>query len=78
MQPDCVAVVLPEVGLPDPERDTDPVAVEVPDRLAALAADLAGVHVPERLQELPVEGQAAFQRGHDDVDVVYPPRHHPV
>src|SRR5439155_3795835 len=42
---------------------------EVVDRLAALALDLADPVEAERAEQLAVEGQAALDRGDDEVDV---------
>ncbi len=77
VEPDRVPVVLSgRLRFPQAERDADSVAVEIPDRLSALAAKLGRVHVPERLEQLAVERQAALEPGDDDVDVVHPdPRH---
>jgi hypothetical protein len=54
--------------LPEPQRATRP--GDVPDRLAALALDLADAVPAERLQQLAIEGQAAQYRADDEVDVV--------
>jgi hypothetical protein len=73
VKPDRVAVVRAfalGLRLANPQRRSDSLAVEVPDRLAALAFHVIGLQVPERSQQLPIEGQAALERGHDDVDVV--------
>src|SRR5688572_21775612 len=73
VQADGIPVVLSgRLRFADPKRDADPVAVEVPDRLAAFAHELRRVPIPERLEQLPVERQAAVDRGDDDVDVVHP------
>src|SRR4051794_41362971 len=45
-------------------------AREVPDRLAALALDLADAVEAERREQLAVERQAALDRRDDEVDVV--------
>jgi hypothetical protein len=45
-------------------------AGEVPDRLTALALDLADAVVAERREQLAVERQAALDRGDDEIDVV--------
>jgi hypothetical protein len=45
-------------------------AIEVVDRLAALAFDLARAVPAERAEQLAVERQAALDRGDDNVDVM--------
>src|SRR5437899_11775749 len=69
MQPDRVPVGVP-LALRLAETDRRPPPAQVPDRLAALALDLAE-HVPaERAERLTVERQAAPDRGDDEVDVM--------
>src|SRR5205823_15096482 len=70
-QPDAVAVVRPlgrRLRLAQPDRAAR--AREVPDRLAALAFDLADAMPAERLEQRSVERQAAQNRGNDDVYVM--------
>ena len=70
MQSDAIAVVRRRigVGLAQADRLTGP--AQVPDRLAALALDLADTGESERSEQLGVEGQAALDRGDDQVDVM--------
>ena len=71
VEADAVAVerlLRRRLRLPQAERAAR--AREVPDRLAALALDLADAVPAERLEQLPVEGQAAEDRADDEVDVV--------
>jgi hypothetical protein len=70
VQTDPVAVVLVRRRLRLSQADRAARAGEVPDRLPALALDLADAIPPERLQQLAVEGQAAQDRGDDEIDVV--------
>jgi hypothetical protein len=73
VKPDRVAVVRAfslGLRLANPQRRSVSLEVDVPDRLGALALHLIGLQVPERSQQLPIERQAAVERGHDDVDVV--------
>ena len=75
VEPDPVAVAAAfalRLAKPDGAAGT----AEVPDRLAALALDLADARVAERAEELAVEGQAALDRGDDQVDVVDAARGH--
>src|SRR6185312_16502945 len=58
-------------GLSLPEPDRAPRPPEVPDRLAALPLDLGHAVPAERREQIPVEGQAALDRRHDQVDVKY-------
>jgi hypothetical protein len=71
VEADAVAVDLAAVSrrrLAQAERAAR--AREVVDGLAALALDLAQALPPERPQQPAVEGQAALDRGDDDVEVV--------
>jgi hypothetical protein len=73
MEADRVAVVRRgrrRLGLSQRYRRADALAVEVPDRLAALADDLEGLDVAERREQLAVERQAALERRDDEVEVV--------
>lgn len=45
-------------------------AGDVPDRLASLALDLAHARVAERIEKLAIEGQAALDRRHDEVEMM--------
>ena len=58
------------LGLAEPDRGA--CAPEVPDRLVALALHLADSMPAEWAEQLAVEGQAALDRGDDQVDVVDP------
>src|SRR5690349_81568 len=58
------------LGLRLPESERAAGAGDVPDRLAALALDLADPLPAERLEELSVERQAPENRADDEVDVV--------
>ena len=76
--PDCVAVALPPTTGPPGSR-----AGHRPGCRGGTRSSHRARRGPRRrartraVEQLPVEGQAAFQRGHDDVDVVYPqPWHH--
>jgi hypothetical protein len=71
VQADAVAVLLALARgrrLAQAERAAR--AAEVVDRLAALALDLGRPVPPQRAEQLAVEGQAALDRGNDDVDVM--------
>ena len=70
VQPDAITVVGLRLGLRLAQPDCGPWAAEVPDRLAALALDLADPVEAERAEQLGVESQAALDRGDDQVDVV--------
>ena len=70
MQSDPVAVVLLRMRLRLAQSDRAARAGQVPDRLSALALDLADAEPAERLEEVTVEGQAAQDRGDDEIDVV--------
>src|SRR5207253_2095548 len=59
-----------------PQTDLGLVAEQVPDRLAALALDLAAPVPAEWPEQLAVKGQAALNRGDDEVDVVDAARAH--
>jgi hypothetical protein len=52
------------------QAERAPRTCQVVDRLAALALDLAQPVPAERPQQLAVEGQAALDRGDDDVEMV--------
>jgi hypothetical protein len=52
------------------QADHGAAARDVVDRLSTLADDLADAPVPERLEQLAVEGEAALERGDDEVEVV--------
>ena len=70
VQTDPVAVVLVRGRLRLAQADRAAGAGEVPDRLAALALDLADAVPAERLEQVAVEGQAAQDRGDDEIDVM--------
>src|SRR5207248_1543844 len=59
------------VGLRLAETDRALAPGQVPNRLAPLALHLADPVPAERPEQLPVKGQAALDRGDDEVDVVY-------
>jgi hypothetical protein len=69
---DGIAVVGPgrRLCLPQRERGADTLAVEVPDRLAALADDLVELDVAERREQLAVQREAALERGDDEIEMV--------
>src|SRR6266404_3447112 len=69
VQADAVAIVH-ALGLRLAQAERHVGAAEVPNRLAALALDLGDPVVAERRQQVAVEGQAALDRGHDEVDVM--------
>ena len=73
METDGIAVVRPGrrcLRLAQRQRRADALAVEVPDRLAALADDLVDLRVPERREQLAVERQAPVERRDDEIEVV--------
>jgi hypothetical protein len=70
MQPDAIAVIRARLGLRLAQSDRRARTGQVPDRLAALALDLADAVPAKRLEQLAVEGQAAQDRGDDEIDVV--------
>ena len=70
VKPDAVPVVLLRGRLRLAQPDRAYGAGQVPDRLAALALDLADAVPAKRLEQLAVEGQAAQDRGDDEIDVV--------
>src|SRR5579862_2092117 len=70
VEADGVAVDLVAARLRLAQADRRLAAAQVPDRLAALALDLADPVPAERPEQLAVEGQAALDRGDDEVDVV--------
>ena len=72
VQSDRVAVgsVETRVALAQPDRPVGEVAAEVNDPLPLLADDAADVDVTERAQQSFVEGQAALQRGDDEIDMM--------
>src|SRR4051812_45044571 len=70
VEPDLVAVDLLRLALRLAEADRRVAAVQIPDRLAALALDLADPVPTEWPEQLAVERQAALDGGDDEVDVV--------
>ena len=71
VEADPVAVDLAAVlGRRLAQAEGAPRTCQVVDRLATLALDLAQPVPAERPQQLAVEGQAALDRGDDDVEVV--------
>ena len=70
VQADAVAVVLARPALRLTQADRRVAAAQVPDRLAALAFDLADPVPPEGAEQLSVERQAALDGGDDEVDVM--------
>jgi hypothetical protein len=69
VEADPVAVVV-ALGLSRTQPDLAARAGEVPDRLAPLTFDLADPVEAERAEQVAVEGQAALDRGDDEIDVV--------
>jgi len=68
---DAHAVAVVAVGrLGLTHADDGACAGDVPDRLASLALDLAHARVAERIEKLAIEGQAALDRRHDEVEMM--------
>src|SRR5581483_3131451 len=72
VQADAIPVDVAIAALRFAQADRAACALQVPDRLAALALDLADAVPAERTEQLAVERQAAVDRRDDEVDVMDP------
>src|SRR5207244_3733989 len=70
VQADAIAVVRLGFGQRLAQAERAARAAQIPDRLPALALHLGDGVEAERAEQLGVEGQAALDRGDDEIDVM--------